>query len=330
MLGWEVLMRTQHYPNCENATSRTCRCRWCSGTRHGWEGALRLATSEDPADLKVARDRAEVDWSREQKKHLEKKEKQANPRTTFAHKAAAVGICLVEVISLLRSWSFRSRTASSGESGVDSSIRTPPDGGARIAPESSESDAFSSAVQPGNDDTIEGPSERPDAEQVEHIGRILRLSLKEVERNCPHLMSPDVRQAMADHFWCEMLAQLAFEMDKGISAVETIPDRVADIVVQHRKDDARRVVPDAVVRAAVAAVWRRIQRFSAFGVLAKGKVLVLAVRILAIFVCKQPERHQAVVQHCIDPLGKDLLEKTKERLLSVLHEWLPGIQKSLV
>lgn len=172
-------------------------------------------------------------------------------------------------------------------------------------------------------------STRTDAEQVERIGIILRFSLKEVERACPDLMSSTVRQEMANHFWCEILAQLAFEINNGLSVVDSVPGRVADAVLRNRNSSKESVLKERVVRAAVEAVWKRIQRYSAFGVLAKGRALVLAIRILAIFVCKQPERHEAVVRHCIDPLGKELLMKVKERLTEVLHEWVPGIQGEL-
>lgn len=91
-------MRVHHYPNCEKATSRTCRCAWCAGTRHGWMGATVLATHQDPTEYERFCNRAEDQWRDE----CAKRDSRPNKRPTFKHKAAAIDLCRADLIAWLR------------------------------------------------------------------------------------------------------------------------------------------------------------------------------------------------------------------------------------
>jgi hypothetical protein len=49
-----------------------------------------------------------------------------------------------------------------------------------------------------------------------------------------------------------------------------------------------------------------------------------AIRMLAVMICPAPERHEAVVKHCMNPLiGQHVSSVTKQRLEAALpEEWL--------
>lgn len=266
----------------------------------------------------------------------------------MAHTAAAVKVCLVDIISWLRGSLSNSSEAPriisddypakryTDEIELDVSIEqdakhipggtpvkadyvdAPRDTGTRILGDDSQDGTLASSR-----------TEPPAATQVRSLGTFLYHSFQEVKRKHPNEMDSPTRQAMADHFWCELLAQLAHEIDQGLSVADNVPDYVADRIIQCREKEKRDPVGDQIVKSAVRATWKRIQRLSTLGILAKSRAVRLIIRILAMLVCKQPERHQAVVQYCIDPFRKQLLMKTKERLISVFHEWLPDTKNEL-
>lgn len=244
-------------------------------------------------------------------------------------------MCLVNVISWLRSDSPNTkgtpRNSRDSNSAIPQSVDIRVDLSVEHTPKSP-SDIMS-PVNLDNDrqspEVIDVALEPPVVTQVERLGPFLRFSLKEIERKCPGEVDDSTRQAMADHFWCEILAQLAYAIDQGLSIIDNVPDRVSDLIIQRREKDKRPSLKEKVVKTAVRALWKRIQRLASLGLLAKSKTILLAIRILAVLACKQPERHQTVVEYCIDPLGRELLTKTKERLVAVLNEWLPQIKKEL-
>jgi hypothetical protein len=89
-----------------------------------------------------------------------------------------------------------------------------------------------------------------------------------------------------------------------------------------REQSRWRHLEAAVVRAAARSVWSKVKFVTSFGLLNRTIVLPV-IRLLAVLMCKAPERHRAVVEYCVDPLGKGLFARIKEQLVEVLSDWLP-------
>lgn len=81
------------------------------------------------------------------------------------------------------------------------------------------------------------------------------------------------------------------------------------------------------MRSAVKNTWKKVYQLVNCGILAKGHTILVVLRVLAVLICKTPERHNSVVKYCVDPLGKELKEETKKRLLEVFHDWLPALKE---
>jgi hypothetical protein len=62
-----------------------------------------------------------------------------------------------------------------------------------------------------------------------------------------------VKIALTDHFWCDLLAQLAHVMNEGLKLTDDAGDRIADLVLKSRKDGKWRPLEEKVVRLAAAA-----------------------------------------------------------------------------
>jgi hypothetical protein len=143
--------------------------------------------------------------------------------------------------------------------------------------------------------------------------------------NTPTGIPDEVRLALADHFWCDLLAQVAHAVDRGLQAVSDIPDRIADLILRSRTAGKWRPIAEKVIRLACRSVWRQIQLTAFFTVLGPSRQVLLAIRLLAVLICKAPERHRAVVEYCLDPLTNQLREETRHRLVGVLAGWLPKL-----
>jgi hypothetical protein len=129
---------------------------------------------------------------------------------------------------------------------------------------------------------------------------IIEGALEDIASELGGTIPSNVKIALADHFWCDLLAQLAHAIDEGLKHIDSVPDRIADWVMKSREKSR----------------WRYLDR----------PIILPIVRLLAILICKAPERHQAVVECCVDPLSKRLFSEIKERLVRVLPEWLPQLR----
>jgi hypothetical protein len=162
---------------------------------------------------------------------------------------------------------------------------------------------------------------------VEKLGNsLVEEVLKDIEAAYEKPVPPAVKVALADHFWCDLLAQLAHVIDDGMKFFGSVPERVTDLILKSRAESGRLRLERFVVKVAVNSVWKCVKGLTLFGRVRK---LLLVIRILSVLLCKAPERHRAVVEYCLDPLKNKLTLEAKQRLVRVLREWLPEIENEL-
>lgn len=121
------------------------------------------------------------------------------------------------------------------------------------------------------------------------------------------------RLSLTKHFWCDLLAATACSMSALREKAYAAPGRIVTAVMRSRSLDERPAVREYLVRAATDLTVEGISHLP--GVRTFDDAL-MTVRILAVFVCPAPERHQAVVTCCIEPMGKQVISEEIQRRLT--------------
>lgn len=133
------------------------------------------------------------------------------------------------------------------------------------------------------------------------------------------------REIAQSHFWCDILAGMAEALNEVQKEINKVVDLVPNLVVSAIGPHS--AIGQATVRLAVDKTWEQIKELdfvkAALGV-ADLSEPIRAIRMLAVMICPAPERHEAVVKHCVHPLvGEQVSTMTKHRLESALpDEWL--------
>ncbi len=133
------------------------------------------------------------------------------------------------------------------------------------------------------------------------------------------------RELAETHFWCSIFAGFAEVLNDVQKEIDKVVDQVPKLVVS--AIDARSVTGQATVRLAVNRSWELVKELdfvkAALGTVDFSEPL-RATRMLAVMICPAPERHEAVVKHCMNPLiGEHVSTMTKHRLEAALpDEWL--------
>lgn len=304
-----------HYPACAKATGRKCECRYCCGSLHGWTDAVRLARESDDVKREEFREKAESKWRAAFAGRT-------RARPSFPKKGAAIDLCRADIID----WLARERTATEsnrrgGHTAVD------------VKDDRTTDPAHDVLRRPDaesiSNDTAEFPTgfaaTDPVVDQIATAGNeFIKGALDDIAREFDGRIPDNVKIALADHFWCDLLAQIAHVLHEGFKHLDSVPDRITDLVMMSRKEARWREIEKRLVRIAARSVWGKVEPF---GTVIR-RVALPVIRLLAVLICKAPERHQAVVEYCVDPLGKQLLSETKKRLTAVLFDWLPRLRGS--
>ncbi|MGW4487539.1 hypothetical protein ACWEOE_27285 [Amycolatopsis sp. NPDC004368] len=328
-----------HNSSCGRARSRTCECQGCSGAKHGWTGSITLTKDADPTDRADLRRKADQAWNTATQKNV-------RPHTsTYKEKVAAIDTAVAEIIDRLADDHAQHRrkglrkAARGPVDAVEEATKTTASGAGQSpsagrpsrGPEPADKpDPASPDLEPGlHSDGDQGgpPSPRSKADEIEGLGNALTdVVLKDIEKAYPGPLPASTKVALADHFWCDLLAQFAHLIDEGVKFFDDVPDRVTNLIMASRKEHRRQPLEEFVVKTAVKSMWNVLQPLvTPLAALNGFKKLLPVIRVLAVLICKAPERHEAVVTYCIDPLAKSLTETVKKRLLKTLDGWLPGL-----
>ncbi|WIX79152.1 hypothetical protein QRX50_48875 [Amycolatopsis carbonis] len=342
----------KHYASCERARSRTCQCQMCCGTEHGWTGSIELAKASDPRARQELRGAADKAW------HASTADKsRPSQRATYPQKAAAIDSTVAEIIDFLAQEYAekppRTHRAAELVSDNSSDIRTAgntvidnnhPELSRQIHSEPHQAETRQAEGwggppeatagrrgQGAGDDSGTGEisrssSEYGTVEKIEQLGNALTdVALKDIERAHQGPVPESTKVALADHFWCDLLAQIAHVIDEGLTLFDNLPDRATALILASREEDRRLPLEEFVVKVAVKSVWTLIKSLTPLGWINGFRKALPIIRILAVLICKSPERHEAVVRYCVDPLTTLLTNEVKKRLVKTLSDWLPRL-----
>lgn len=132
------------------------------------------------------------------------------------------------------------------------------------------------------------------------------------------------------HLWCSILAALAEGMDEFKNLTVEFRDYVIEAVIRapvksaDKRIDWFTVMRRHFVKLLVTSVWATLQ--NAFELSSGWRAFLKAVRILAIIVCPNVDRHPEVMNHCVLPLMQELMaEEAFAWFQTNLHEAYPKV-----
>lgn len=287
-------VRTGHSAACERAQQPLCACS-CGGAEHGWQGALAIAAAPSGEELREFRRNADESWEavRREAENSNARRRKSWPETGRGQ-SAAIGSFIADLVRWLR----RDQKMYEATKQVGERFRVSRD---------------------KNPDAPRRPLEHEEHERFVEGHVIPRLRREFGDRRIDVFQA----KARAAHFWCELLAQTA----NALHMFEERYDQAQQAVVRGltRDGEARPdgwtavLAEEAVIRRAVALVFEYLPGIVTGGVVA-GDVfpLVWPVRALAVLMCREPRRHEAVRVYCVRPIveygSAEIREQVKERL----------------
>lgn len=127
-----------------------------------------------------------------------------------------------------------------------------------------------------------------------------------------------VGHALADHFWCGLLAAVAEMLTDVQATIDKVPDLTADAIIRAMREQGERSwIKEAQVKLYVETAWRAAKE-----VLPSISQPLRAVQLIGVVICPAPEEHSAVLKHCVHPLAGEVVSSTtKLRLEQALTDW---------
>ncbi len=177
--------------------------------------------------------------------------------------------------------------------------------------------------------------------QVEIFAKAMTSTWSEIAAELGDTKSArDIKRELAYHGWCDLFIGLVRVIETSRDALDKIQEAAKDVVkraIRRSSMDAKRPhVTDDVVDVVVDRVWQAFKgamvgHVPLLSIITKEEAL-RSLRILAVFTCPAPEKHEEVREHALKPLGDDakriLTERTKARLAKLFDEWATGDDKS--
>lgn len=307
-----------HNRNCATAGGHACACSGCGGSLHGWAGWVGLAKGT-ARDREEKRKKIEDAWRRNYKPGA----RRANARAL----AAITDFARLDIADWLAAQ--RPRVPHPRNSPGATDLPGGEQLGVTSGPASASSGAAgSSAIEPVHPSPVE---------QVELLATTMtdRAVWDEIAAKLAEVVPDRVETArqLADHGWCDLFIGLVQMVEEGRKLLDRISDwgkRLVKAVI-HRSSmqENRPLVTEAVVDILVDKVWSALKGVAAAKVpvlsILTGDEAIRGLRILAVFSCPAPEKHDEVREHALKPLADDLAgfitSETKERLAKVFKEW---------
>ena len=152
------------------------------------------------------------------------------------------------------------------------------------------------------------------------------------ERLGPELMGKFQTWAARTHFWCELLAQFAYAITRYQQLKGLIPSAVEKTLAA-RKTAPPPEGPDGseIMGIAVHATWRYVLEAMAVvsgippvPLLESGETILWPIRVIAVLMCPDASRHEAVREHCWAPILRHGEASVRQEVRDRLAQVFPG------
>lgn len=290
--------RTGHSANCAKARTPPCACS-CGGAEHGWQGALAIAADRSDKDLRKLIDDAEDSWYAGKGKAENSSIRPRKPwPQTKNGQSAAIGSFVAEVVRWLRRDRNVYRATDKLGEPFCISRKTP-------------------------DDPRRSPTEEEHQQFVEtHVIPRLRREFDDL-----HIDAFQAK-ALAAHFWCELLAQVADALKTYADQYDRAQQAVVNVLTsadeQHPDGWTSLLRQKDVIKRAVELVFEYLPPLATGGLVTKDvSSLLWPVRVLALLMCREPRRHPAVLEYCVKPITEHGQAEIREQVKDRLQEAFP-------
>jgi hypothetical protein len=335
----------KHPANCEKAAGHVCKCGNCGGSQHGWSGWVEVAREPEP--VRTAK-RAKIIsaltewWSAR---------RGAKPK--LRPKEVTMDLVRIDCANWLAREAAGSAPDSTPVPRRDARTDAVGDPVGRSAavevsgtltpmgePDGFASQAEAAPVPFGAD------LDRPDA--VEQVAVFAQAMTKDIWQDVLEDLggSPEeiraIRLQLADHGWCDLFIGFVQVLEMFGKVVEKIPDKAKEIIAEAilgsskqklRSALTKRVVDKVVDKAWAAFKAAMIAHSPLFSLLSSDDLL-RNLRMIAVFICPAPEKHEEVRKHAVDPLLGDacdyISDETKKWLATQFKQWANGVARPAV
>lgn len=134
----------------------------------------------------------------------------------------------------------------------------------------------------------------------------------------------DTRKILADHFFCDLLAQFAHAIDQLGQGFDCAVDEIVAAIVDSRRANRRPPLDEFLVRLAAKTFSSELKAvISRLSLVGQLKEVQRATQIMAVLICPAPERHREVTQYCLAPLETPVVtDVIRQQLMAALPEWM--------
>ncbi|GAB3736214.1 hypothetical protein [Nocardiopsis nanhaiensis] len=123
-------------------------------------------------------------------------------------------------------------------------------------------------------------------------------------------------RAIAGHFWCDLLIEIANALDQGARLVNRVPEELTDAVLEHEDAEKWDPLRTELTEDALNLLWK-----SAHHVLGTDLAFpAVYLRVLAVLICLDPGAHPRVARGGLRPLATETLGDHLQT--NVEPEWL--------
>jgi DNA-binding transcriptional ArsR family regulator len=128
----------------------------------------------------------------------------------------------------------------------------------------------------------------------------------------------------AGHLFCSLLAALAQAMqefgDDFNKVVSEVASKITSYIIGRKRIKHASFMTKIIAEAAAKSISRVMQHLTP---VQNFNHVKLAVRVLAVIACPEPEKHEEVVRYCLKPLGEPIIgAEIQKRLKETMPDWM--------
>lgn len=128
----------------------------------------------------------------------------------------------------------------------------------------------------------------------------------------------DYGRAVAGHFWCDLLCEIADVLDRGARLIDRVPEGLKEAVLEHEDAAGWGPIRTRLAGEALVLLWKSVRRVLG----ADPETAALYLRVLAVLICPDPGGHPRVARGCLRPLAAGVLRD--HLAASIDPDWLWG------
>ncbi|MGK3205593.1 hypothetical protein [Amycolatopsis sp. MEPSY49] len=331
----------KHPPICEKAKGHVCKCGNCGGSQHGWVGWTRLAREPDRV--------REAERSKISEKLREWWSSKRGAKVGNKAKAAIMDLLRFDCTRWLAWNDQQAAEVPTQRPDADSAPERSPDDrplalpGADPRLEHAGDTPSPVTIDIGQPASLPEHSEwSPVVDQVDALARamtqeIWRDIVENIEGSPAEVKA--IRLQLADHGWCDLFIGFVMVLEKFRKVFDEIPDTakklIVEAVLRSSRQEKRPQLTEQVVGMIVDKAWGAfkaalIAHSPLLGALTSDELL-RNLRLLAVFICPAPEKHEEVQKHAVEPLVDDVrgyvTDETKEWLRREFGQWATGVER---